>query len=122
MKKYFLLALLMTGCNFTQPDYLTMLSPQELNAVLQRQDVFLIDVHTPEQRHIPGTDAVVPYNQIENHQDLLPKDKSTPIYLYCQGGPMGNAAARSLHDLGYQHLYNLEGGTNAWRQAGLPIQ
>lgn len=110
------------GCKFQQPDYVTMLTAPELNNILQRQDVFLVDVHTPEQQHIKGTDAFIPYDEIEKHQDRLPKDKTTPIYLYCEGGPMGNAAARSLHDLGYQHLFNLEGGTKAWRQAGFGVE
>jgi rhodanese-related sulfurtransferase len=44
------------------------------------------------------------------------------IYLYCEGGPMGNAAARSLHNLGYPNLINLEGGAKAWRTAGFGFE
>lgn len=125
MKKlYSILALMaiLAGCKFQQPDYLQMVSASELNNILQRQDILLIDVHTPEQRHIKGTDLFIPYNDIETYRDKLPKDKNTPIYLYCEGGPMGNAAARSLHELGYDKLYNLEGGTNAWRKAGFDFE
>jgi len=116
------LAVVNTGCNFAQPDYVQMLSPAELNQVLQQQDVMLIDVHVPEQKHIAGTDLVIPFNRVEEYQGKLPADKDTPIYLYCEGGPMGNAAARALHDLGYKRLYNLDGGTKAWRQAGFGLQ
>jgi len=42
--------------------------------------------------------------------------------LYCQGGPMGEAAAKSLYELGYRNLYNLEGGAKAWRKAGLDFK
>lgn len=125
MKKYYLIPafiLIIAGCKFQQPDYLAVVTPAELNTILQQRDIFLVDVHTPEQQHIKGTDVFIPYNEIEQHQDKLPKDKTTPIYLYCEGGPMGNAAARSLHELGYDNLFNLGGGTNAWRKAGLGFE
>lgn len=54
--------------------------------------------------------------------DKLPADKNTPIYLHCEGGPMGNTAARALHELGYANLTNLKGGASAWRKAGLGFE
>ena len=117
----FLCALL--GCQFQKPDYLTMLSPAELNQIMQNEDILLVDVHVPQQRHIKGTDLFIPFNNITNDQNKkFPEDKNTPIYLYCEGGPMGNAAAKTLHELGYQHLYNLEGGTIAWKNAGYEFE
>ena len=113
---------ILTGFMFQKPDYLKMITATELNQVMQKEDIVLIDVHTPEQQHIKGTDLVIPYNEIEKYQDKLPKDKNTPIYLYCQGGPMGEAAAKSLYELGYRNLYNLEGGAKAWRKAGLDFK
>jgi len=113
---------LVTGCSFQKPDYLKTITAADLNKIMQQSDIFLVDVHIPEQQHISGTDAFIPYNKVEEHQDKLPDDKNTPIYLYCEGGPMGNAAARSLYDLGYRNLYNLEGGSKAWRKAGFDFE
>lgn len=110
------------GCQFQQPDYLKMLSPAELHQIMQDEDIFLVDVHTPQQQHIKGTDLVIPFNEIDKRQDKLPKDKNTPIYLYCKGGPMGNAASKTLHELGYQNLYNLDGGAMAWKKAGFEFE
>ena len=124
-KKLFLLIawiVILTGFMFQKPDYLKMITATELNQVMQKEDIVLIDVHTPEQQHIKGTDLVIPYNEIEKYQVKLPKDKNTAIYLYCQGGPMGEAAAKSLYELGYRNLYNLEGGANEWRKAGLDFE
>lgn len=114
--------LILTGCGFQKPDYLKMITATELNRSMQNEDIFLVDVHTPEQQHIKGTDLFIPYNEIEKYKDKLPKDKNTAIYLYCEGGPMGNAAARSLHELGYPNLLNLEGGAKAWRKAGFGFE
>ena len=110
---------IVTACSFLQPDYLKMISASELNQIMQNEDIFLVDVHTPKQQHIKGTDLFVPYNDVEKHKDKLPVDKNTAIYIYCESGPMGNAAARSFHDLGYTNLFNLEGGSLAWKKAGL---
>ncbi|MCX7086619.1 MAG: rhodanese-like domain-containing protein [Methylococcales bacterium] len=104
------------GCSFQQPDYVKLITPAELNRIMQNEEIFLVDVHTPEQQHIKGTDLYMPYNEIEKYKNTLPSNKNTAIYLYCEGGPMGNAAARSLHELGYRNLINLEGGANAWRK------
>jgi rhodanese-related sulfurtransferase len=111
-----------TGCGFQKPDYLKVITAPDLHKIMQESDIFLVDVHIPEQQHIRGTDVFIPYNEIEKHQDKLPEDKSIPIYLYCESGPMGNAAARTLYDLGYRNLYNLEGGAKAWRKAGFDFE
>lgn len=120
---YFLtLIFIASACAFQEPDYLEMIDAAELNQIMAKEDIFLMDVHTPKQAHIKGTDVFVPYNEVKQYQDKLPKDKNTPIYLYCEGGPMGNAAARTLHDLGYNKLINLKGGARAWRGAGFKFE
>ncbi len=123
-KRHYILAVifLVSGCTFQEPDYLKAITAAELNQIMQHEDIFLVDVHTPEQKHIKGTDLFVPYNEIEKYQDKFPKDQHTAIYLYCEGGPMGNAAARSLHGLGYDNLTNLKGGAKAWRKAGFDFE
>ena len=113
---------IITGCMFQKPDYLKVITANELNRIMLNEDIFLVDVHTPEQQHIKGTDLFIPYTEIEKYKDKFPKDKNTVIYLYCEGGPMGNAAARSLYELGYSNLFNLEGGAKAWRKAGLDFE
>jgi rhodanese-related sulfurtransferase len=125
MKKSFVViawVLFVAGCQFQKPDYVQMISPTSLNRAMQNEDIFLVDVHTPEQRHIKGTDLFIPYNAIAKYREKLPEDKNTAIYLYCEGGPMGNAAARSLYELGYRNLFNLEGGAKAWKKEGLDFE
>lgn len=109
-----------TDCAAQEP--LKVITPTELNQAMQKEDIFLIDVHIPEQKHIKGTDLFIPFDEIEKYKDKLPKDKNTAIYLYCKGGPMAEEAAKSLYDLGYHNLTNLEGGANAWNKAGLDLE
>lgn len=114
----FLIALTLSSCHFLKPDNLKAISPQELATLMEKRDIFLVDVHIPEQKHIKGTDAFIPYNRIAENLDKFPEDKKAPIYLYCESGPMGNAAARVLYQKGYTNIFNLEGGAKAWHEAG----
>ncbi len=96
-------------------------SPQEFYRLMQNEDAFVIDVHVPEQKHLNGTDVWIPYDKIEEMQDLLPKDKNTPILVYCRSGHMSKIAASKLAQMGYKNIYDLDGGIIAWEKAGLPI-
>lgn len=93
-----------------------LLSPKQFSELVKKGDGFLLDVHTPEQTHIPGTDAFVPYNEITENLDILPQEKSTPILVYCRSGSMSKTASEEIAQLGYTNVYDLEGGINAYRE------
>ncbi len=97
------------------------LSPEEFYRLIQKEDVFVVDVHVPEQEHIPGTDVWIPYNRIEEFADVLPEDKNAKILVYCRSGHMSKIAASKLAQMGYSNIYDLDGGINAWKRAGLPM-
>jgi rhodanese-related sulfurtransferase len=83
----------------------------------RNQENFLLDVHTPEQTHIPGTDAFIPFDNISENIHQLPDDKSTPILVYCRSGGMSRSASQEIADLGYTNIYDLEGGINAYKES-----
>ncbi|WP_290902804.1 rhodanese-like domain-containing protein [Ferroglobus sp.] len=95
-------------------------SPEEFYKLMQNEEAFVIDVHVPEQKHLNGTDAWIPYNKIEEFADILPKDKNTPILVYCRSGQMSKIAASKLAQMGYKNIYELDGGILAWQRANLP--
>ncbi len=94
------------------------ISAEQLNSMLKRKDFTLVDVHIPEQPHIPGTDKFIPFNQILDRLDELPADKHTKIVLYCRSGSMSRRAANDLLKAGYRNVYNLDGGVIEWTAAG----
>ena len=49
-------------------------------------------------------------------------DQASPVVLYCQMGGRSAGAAQFLISQGFQQVYNLQGGINAWAAAGRPIQ
>jgi len=98
------------------------ISPQEFSQLAAKDNAFVVDVHTPEQTHIPGTDAVIAYDQIQESKSQLPDDKSTPIFVYCRSGGMSAQASQEIAELGYTNVYDLEGGTNAYKEQQVSVQ
>ncbi|MBK5288901.1 MAG: rhodanese-like domain-containing protein [Acidimicrobiia bacterium] len=86
----------------------------------EHPDAPVVNVHIPYERHIAGTDAFVPFDEIAQW-DALPADLDAPIVLYCRSGNMSAEAATTLTGLGYTDIVDLEGGMNAWAAAGLPL-
>ncbi|MFV1917028.1 MAG: DUF1573 domain-containing protein [Patescibacteria group bacterium] len=85
------------------------------------KNAYLLDVHIPEQVHIPGTDAVIAYNEISENQNQLPENKETPILVYCRSGSMSAQAAKEIANLGYNQVYDLEGGIKAYREVNTRV-
>ena len=98
-----------------------LVSPQKFAELAKDKNAFILDVHTPEQTHIPNTTAFIPYNQIQQNIDKLPADKSTPILVYCRSGSMSEKASKEIADFGYTNVYDLEGGTNAYKESNVSV-
>jgi rhodanese-related sulfurtransferase len=49
-------------------------------------------------------------------------DRTMPLTLICKTGKRSHAARLQLMDMGFTSLNVLEGGIDAWRQAGKPLQ
>jgi ketosteroid isomerase-like protein len=49
-------------------------------------------------------------------------DRSRPIITACEVGPLGALAGKLLQDMGFTNVSILEGGTQAWKDAGFPTQ
>jgi rhodanese-related sulfurtransferase len=100
----------------------TDVSVPELQTMLQNKDFIFVNVHIPFEGDIPGTDLSIPYDEIDQHLDELPAEKDARIFLYCRSDRMSNIAAETLVGLGYTNVWNLDGGFNAWENAGLPVE
>lgn len=90
----------------------------QFKQMMKHKNFTLINVHTPYQGEIPGTDEVLPYDRIAEFANRLPKDKSAPIVVYCVGSEMGRVAAQTLVRMGYTHVTQYEEGMFGWHKAG----
>ena len=53
--------------------------------------------------------------------DLLPQSRSDEIVVYCKAGVRSMDACRVLNELGFERIYNLEGGMMRWRAENMPL-
>ena len=57
----------------------------------------------------------------ESWRDPRLADRSRPIITTCILGPLGAMGGKLLHDMGFTDVSVLEGGVQAWIDAGLPV-
>ncbi|GAA1093166.1 rhodanese-like domain-containing protein [Pseudonocardia alni] len=89
--------------------------------LVDRDGVVVVNVHTPDDGSIAGTDASIPFDQIGERVAELPADRAAALAVYCRTGTMSAAAATTLAKLGYRNLTDLAGGMQAWQDAGHPL-
>ena len=99
----------------------TDVSVAGLAALMEEKSFPLVNVHIPYEGEIEETDLFIPFNEIEQNLDQLPADKDARIVLYCRSGSMSAQAARTLVELGYTDVWNLDGGMIAWENSGRPL-
>jgi sulfur-carrier protein adenylyltransferase/sulfurtransferase len=100
-------------------------TPEEVTA---RQDagidIRLLDVREEDEVRrglLPGAAHLSRAHFESRVEDVLP-DKDAEIVLYCATGVRSAFAARTLHELGYEHVSSMIGGYERWKALGLPVQ
>ncbi|HEY5956324.1 MAG TPA: rhodanese-like domain-containing protein [Polyangiaceae bacterium] len=101
---------------------LERLTPVEFHDVLETSDPILINVHTPYEGELPGTDASIPYTDVDSIEQFVQRDHCADILLTCLGGGMSVSAGNALVQRGYLRVRDLQGGMNAWKAAGYPLK
>lgn len=100
------------------------ITPQRLDELVRSgQAVDLIDVRTPlEFREIHvGFARNVPLDRLDPAALRSSVSNGRPLYVICRSGNRGKQACDKLNAAGLADVVNVEGGTSAWEQAGLPV-
>lgn len=89
------------------------------------QPVEVIDVRTPvEFREVHLSFAKnIPLDRLTPSELAAKRNGSAanPLYVICRSGKRGHQACEKLIAAGMRNVVNIEGGTAAWEQAGLPV-
>ncbi len=103
-------------------------SPGDAMAESTAGPVIFLDVREPVEweHHITGA-MQVPRGLLEfaadpaspSHKEGL--EPGGRVIVYCRSGSRAALATATLEALGYQNVVNLDGGFNAWKEAGLPV-
>jgi rhodanese-related sulfurtransferase len=110
---------------------LTRLDPRQASEAI-RDGALLIDIRAESQRAgdgvVPGS-LFIARNVLEwrcdptsEHRDPRIDGRERQLILMCNEGYQSSLAAATLHELGLTRTTDLDGGFQAWRAAGLPVQ
>lgn len=107
------------------------LDPAAVEAELQSGEAVLVDIRDApeldEHGRIPGS-VHVPRGMLEFRADTTspyhqaPLDPSKRVILHCASGGRSALAAKTLQEMGYENVAHLDGGINAWKEAGKPTE
>jgi rhodanese-related sulfurtransferase len=112
---------------------LERVGPQEAARAVEDGDAILVDIRPTTQREadggIPGA-VWHPRNVLEwrvdptsSHADpALSADVDARLIVLCDAGFASSLAAATLQDLGFARATDLDGGFQAWKAAGLPVE
>ena len=120
MKKYLFVLSILWACAAETEQ--VVLSPAEFQSKLRdTPDAILLDVRRPEEiavERLENSLSIVFDDSFETKLDDL---EQKPLFVYCASGKRSAKAAAILRGKGYKHVYELEGGLGAWKEAGLTL-
>jgi len=98
------------------------ITPHEAENLIARGTFDVVDVREPVEwsaGHVPHA-RLVPLAELKTKpQEFLPRDG---VIFVCAKGMRSLAAAKVAESAGFTDLYNVDGGTNGWVSAGLPLE
>ena len=101
------------------------LSPEELHELMSLpgpRAFRLIDVREEDEFAICRLEwaELIPLAKLVEQVPFRLVDKDKPIVVYCHHGMRSSHAASLLRHLGYEEVYNLTGGIEAWASRVAP--
>lgn len=126
MKKILLLLLITVSAiaNAQQNQKVELVAPVAFEKKMAAQKGQVIDVRTPKEfqsGHIAGAMNLHVYDKdFEQRVDKL--DKNKPVYVYCKAGGRSAEATETLKSKGFKTIVELDGGMDAWTEAGKPVK
>ena len=100
------------------------LSPTDATLMINRENAVFVDVRSSAEfssGHV--ADSInIPRDKLIERIAELEKYKDRPLILNCATGVRSGGACGDLRKQGFDKVFSLAGGMNAWLQAGLPLK
>ncbi len=103
----------------------TSLSADEFEKAIIKDSVQVLDVRTAAEYtsgHIKNTLWANWNDPGEFERRISFIDKKKPVYVYCLAGGRSAAAAAKMRSEGFENVYELKGGINAWKAADKKLE
>lgn len=114
----------MISCGQTVKSEVEVVSPEKTLEILQKDDVQLIDVRTPDEYadgFIARAKNINFYDSNFNVQ-IEGLDKDKPVIVYCKLGGRSSKSAKKFQEAGFVKIYDLQGGFTKWKKEGHPVK
>ena len=91
------------------------ISTEALNDMLETGSIQLVDIRDPQsygEGHISGAKHLDNETLVDFLRDA---DPDQPVVVYCYHGNSSQPAAALLNEKGFEEVYSMDGGFEAWR-------
>jgi phage shock protein E len=99
-----------------QKEKIVVITPEEFKEKSANQ--VIIDVRTPKEFSDGHIEGAVNINFLDENfiQQIsnFDKDKTKPVFIYCKSGNRSGKAAAKISEIGYEKIYDLDGGILNW--------
>ena len=118
--------LLVTACSSgSDTATIDLVSPAEAAQVIEDDPAGLVvlDIRTPEEfNEVRLAGAVnVDYYDADFADQLDALDKNDPYVMYCRSGNRSSDAIKTMKELGFVEVYEIDGGIVNWYDSGYPV-
>lgn len=121
------LSVLLTACSSsTATQSIELVSPAAAAQVIADDptDLVILDIRTLEEfNEARLADAIMVDFYADDFADQLDTlDKDVPYVMYCRTGNRTSEAVKTMKELGFVEVYEIEGGIVNWYEQGYPIE
>lgn len=104
------------SCSSQEKETVQKLNVAAFKAQIEKSDLQLIDVRTPEEYEKGHIEAakLIDFFASDFKEQVAKLDKDKSVYLYCKSGGRSGKASKILANLGFKNIYDLKGGYTAW--------
>ena len=127
MKKLIFLlvcAIALNSCKDKTTESVTLVSPEEMQSLLEIEDVQLVDVRTQEEfneGYIAEAQNIDYYSDTFE-EDIKKLDTDRPVIVYCKSGGRSAKCAEKMIEAGFVKVYDLDGGISQWQHKGFEVK
>lgn len=106
-----------------QKDSIQVLSLAEFEKMSSKRKSKILDVRTPEEvaeGHLANA-TTINFLSPDFTSQVASLNKKGTYLLYCRSGNRTRKAADTMQKMGFKHVYMLEGGIIAWKEAAKEV-
>jgi len=113
----------------TRQVFFRKVPPREAYQIIKENqdnpEFVLVDLRTRDEvgaGHIAGYGLVLDFHAPDFMERLDAVDRDKTYMVYCQVGDRSASTLDLMADLGFERVYEMEGGITRWREEGLPLE